>query len=531
MAKQLGLWSLVAVGIGSMIGSGWLFSAFKACKYAGGAAIFSWLIGALIAICLALTIAEIVTLHPKRGLFTRLLTISHNRDMGYITALANWLGIVAVIPTEAMATVQYIIGVKKEWASLFYYQHHLTAYGLSLVTLLVLFYGLINYFGTKLFAKSNNAITLFKIIVPIATSLTIIYTSYHPSNFVAEHHTLIPYGLNSIFAATISSGIIYAFNGFQSIASFSSEVKSPHKTVPKALIISIIATLCIYLLLQVAFIGGLPTASLKDGYGGLAFKSPIADLSALLGLNFMTMLLYVDACVSPTGTGIIYTGTTCRMLTAMSQEGQAPKYFDKIHPVYHFSRRSLVFNLLLSILLIWFFPSWQSLVIIVSLFHIISYMACPIALMRLRLIENQAERHYKMPAASILCPLLFVFVSFLYAMSPLKNILTVTLLLVLLYGNYVFVFNQGKRALILSSIKQSYPLILYFILIALLDLAANPDGGLYAKLSKTEFYGLISALAFIFYYWLVYSPPISSTSKLSLSNVQKSPQDMGLPSK
>lgn len=91
------LFGAIAIVVGSMIGSGWLFAAYYINQYVGPASIFSWIIGAVIALCLALLLAEVVTLYQERGLIARLLTISHNRDYGFVVAISNWLGTVIVI--------------------------------------------------------------------------------------------------------------------------------------------------------------------------------------------------------------------------------------------------------------------------------------------------------------------------------------------------------------------------------------------------------------------------------------------------
>ena len=506
MKHKLGLWSLVATGLGSIIGSGWLFSAYKAAKFAGSGAFLAWGISALIIILLALTIAEIATLFPLRGLFTRVLAISHNKDMGYITAIANWLGILAVIPTEAMATIQYLAGINETINHALFLNNTMTTLGSVVVTGLVLLYSLLNFWGTKVLAHSNNIITVFKFWVPVITALAIIITSFHPGNFVAEHHKLLPYGMSSVFSAIMSSGIIYAFNGFQTIANFAAEVHDPAKTIPRALIIAILLGLFVYLLLQTAFIGGLPPKLLEGGWSALSFQSPIVQLTSLLGLNLISLVLYADACVSPSGTGIVYTGATVRMLTAMSQEKQAPSFFNHLHPKYNFSRRSLIFNTAFCLCLLWFFPSWDALVVIVSLFHIISYMASPIALMRLRLTIPHETRHYKLPFAAVLCPILFVFITLLFCLTPQKDLVLVTMVSIAFYLMYIFVSNRGKISPMWYAFKRSYSLMLYFVVLTALGFLGNPKSGGFDLISHTTFYILMTVISLIFYFWLVYAP-------------------------
>lgn len=514
----LGLWSLVCLGVSSIIGSGWLFSAYKTAKYAGGGAIFVWLAGAVVILLLALIIAEISTLYPKVGLFGRVLAISHNKDMGYITALANWFGTVAVIPTEAMATIQYLAKAVPDWNPYLFLNEDLTSTGLLIVTGLVGVYALLNFWGARYLARSNNILTFFKVLVPVITSVAIIYTVFHPGNFTAVGGTLLPYGVGSIVTAIMSGGIIYAFNGFQSIANFCSEAKNPGRNIPLALILSVLVGLVIYLLLQVAFIGGVrPEALANGGWNGLVFQSPILELASLLGLHVIALLLYADAVISPSGTGIVYTGATSRMLTAMSQEKQAPDFFGKMNEKFNFSRRSLGFNLILSLILLWFFRSWESLMIIVSLFHVVSYLACPVALMRLRLTESEKDRPFKLWFAPIICPLFFVLLTILFCLAPEKNLILVCSVLVICYSMYIFISNQSKWADMKKAFKQSYHLVLYFVVLTGLGFLENPQGGGLGLFSDTTYYVIVSIVGLIFYSWLVYFDSCEKTCS-SLSN-------------
>lgn len=501
----LGLWSLICLGVGSMIGSGWLFSAYKTAKYAAGGAFIVWIIAGVMIMLLCLIIAEISTLYAKRGLFGRVLAISHNKDMGYITAIANWFGIVATIPTEAMATIQYLSKAKPNWNHYFFLNDDLTGLGLLIVTLLVGFYALINFWGARYLAKFNNVITVFKIGVPILTAVTLLGILFQPDNFTIDGGTLLPYGTESLAIAMMSGGIIYAFNGFQVVANFCSEARNPGKNIPLALLLSVFLCLVIYLLLQIAFIGAVPQNMLQNGWNALSFQSPIVELSSILGLHLISFLLYADACVSPSGTGIVYTGASGRMLTAMAQEKQAPAFFDHLHPIFNFSRRSLFFNLFLSLALLWFFRSWESLMVIVSLFHVISYLACPLAMMRLRLTEPDRERPFKTPFAHILCPLLFVFITTLFCLAPQENLMLVTSVLVTTYVIYLFVSNQANPATMKKAFLQSYNLVLYFIALTALGFLGNPEGGSFELISKTVFYISMVTLSLIFYYWIVYS--------------------------
>ncbi|MCP3678799.1 MAG: APC family permease [Gammaproteobacteria bacterium] len=506
MRYKMGLFSLVGAGLGSMIGSGWLFSAYYISKGMRGSGAYAvWLVGGAIILLLALSIAEIITLHPKRGAFTRLLTLAYNHDLGYITAVANWFGMVVVIPTEAEGTVQYLSTIKPNWADSLFVHGQLTYLGLLIVALLVIFYAVLNFWGARVLAKSNNILSIFKVIIPIAISVIIIATSFHHSNFtVRPTHTLLPFHLEHTFSMVMSGGIILAFNGFQCIASFCAEAKDPTRNVPRALVISILGALAIYLLLQTAFIGGLPPQMLKAGWSALNFNSPIAQLTTLIGLHMVALILYIDACVSPSGTAIIYVGTTGRMLTAMAQEKQAPSFFNVLHPKYHFSRRSLVFNIVLALSLLLLFRSWQTLMILVSEFHIISYMACPLALMRLRIKEHYAERRYRLPCAMLISPVLFVVFTILYCSTTEVHLVLTSSVSTVFYLIYISVHNRWRWPCVWYSFKRSYLFAIYLIwltLLGLLNIHSKQDT---LNTLHGIFYALVVASSLCFYYHMVY---------------------------
>ena len=73
----------------------------------------------------------------------------------------------------------------------------------------------------------------------------------------------------------------------------------------------------------------MPTNSIVSGWHTLDFISPLAQLAIILGINWVAIVLYVDAMISPSGTGIIYVGSSARMFTGMAEDKQMPSIFAK----------------------------------------------------------------------------------------------------------------------------------------------------------------------------------------------------------
>jgi amino acid transporter len=324
----------------------------------------------------------------------------------------------------------------------------LTTSGTIFALGILVFYLFVNFYGVKFLAKVNNGITVFKMAVPaIIVIIFVIYAfthTNHVSMFAADIPGNSQFGFHSALTAIVGGGLIYTFNGFQTVVSYASEVKNPGRNVPLAIFIALVLVLCLYLGLQYAFMQAIPHDYLvsKGGWAGLDFESPLLQLATMLGLGYISILLIIDSVVSPSATGYIYLGASSRMLYAMSSEGQVPRYFTKIHPTFNISRRSLITNFLLAAVFLLFSDNWTALMLVVTGFHIIGYMAAPISMgalapktrifglivfVILTLLLNTVEIETNVHMSIILVILMTIYGSIEYRRIGLKNLLPLIL--------------------------------------------------------------------------------------------------------
>ena len=298
--REIGKFALMLSGITCIVGSGWLFGAYKAAQLAGPAAIFSWVIGGLAVLLIGLTVVEVGTMIPKSGGMVHYLQESHGPLTGFIGAWANWVAIVVVIPSEAAASTQYVASWKFQWAHNLFNPATgtLSTTGLLFSGLLLVFYFLLNYWSLQLFIKSMKWITYYKLLVPILTIILLVAAAFNPGNFGTVNHSFAPYGWSAMLTAISTCGIVFAFNGFQTPVNLAGECKNPNKAIPFAIVGSISFCIVLYVLLQVAFIGSLAPSSLNHGWHEVMFSSPYAQLAIILNLNLLAILLYVDAFIS-----------------------------------------------------------------------------------------------------------------------------------------------------------------------------------------------------------------------------------------
>jgi len=413
--RDVGPFALMLTGLGSIIGSGWLFGAWRAAGLAGPGAIWAWVIGAIAVTMIAMTYAELGAMFPESGGMVRYGQYSHGSLVGFVAAWSNWIAIASVIPVEAEASVQYMAGWDWQWAKDLYAhapdgRGELTPPGLGIAAALVIVYFLLNFWSVRLFARSNTAITVFKLVVPALAGITLIASGFHAGNF----HVGVDGGVHIVdFAAVLNAvataGIIFSFNGFQTPVNLAGEAHNPGRNVPLAIFGAIVLSTIIYLLLQTAYLGAVPPELLaKSGWHGIDFSSPFADLAKLLGIFWLANLLFFDAFISPSGTGITYTASTARMIYGMQKNGTMPAMFGKVHPVWGVPRPAMWFNLAVAFVFLFFFRGWGTLAAVISVATIISYLTGPISAMTLRRTAPELARPLRMPALAVFACLAFV---------------------------------------------------------------------------------------------------------------------------
>ncbi|MBS0349720.1 MAG: APC family permease [Proteobacteria bacterium] len=500
LKRSIGTFQLTLIGITSIIGSGWLFGAFHSAKIAGPAALLSWFIGAAALLLVALTIAEVGSLFPQSGGIARYLEYTHGSLSGFLSGWINWLGIVACLPTEAAASVQYLSSISG-FKNLFDpTTGNMSHQGLVLSSILMVGYFLLNYWTLKLFLRSTTFVTLFKLIVPVISVLAIMWSGFHPGNFGHDLQTFAPYGFNAVFIAVAAGGVIFAFNGFQSIVNFAGEAKNPHRTIPVALISAILICLAIYLILQTGFIGALTPQDLANGWHGLNFSSPFVQLAISFNLNAIALLLYVDAVISPSGTGIAYMGSTARMLFGMQRSGYMPKFVGDLHPKYLIPRNAMWVSLILGFVFLWIFRGWGNLANVISIMNTLSYAAGPLAAAGLRYISPNWRSPCRIPGMKIIAPLSFIVISLIVYWSRWP--LTGEVLLVVFAGLIIYFYFQLKnKGDIKMHLKSGIWFVCYLLVMALLSwLGSQQFGGI--DLLKGPYDQIAVALvALLFYRW------------------------------
>ena len=414
LRREIGLVGLLFTSLGSIIGSGWLFGALTAAGIAGPAALISWVIGGAAMLLLALVHAELGGMYPVAGGSARFPHYAFGSLIGFAGGWFAFLGAVTTAPIEVEAAIQYassyIHGLTHTSGGV----PVLTAEGYVVAAVLMLLFSIVNVMGVKWLSESNKAIVWWKIFLPTFTVIVLLVTALHPGNLNSSAGGgFMPFGWKGVFLAVASGGIVFSYLGFEQAIQLGGESKNPRRNIPLAVIGAMVIGVILYIALQLAFLLALDPSSLSKGWDAVSFGGkgatfgPFAGLSTALGLSWLATLIYIDAVISPGGTGLLYVGTSARLSFGMGRNRYIPGAFANLSargvPVL-----AIVFSFLLGMIVFLPFPGWQDLVGFISSATVLAYATAPLAMGALRRQEPDRDRPFRLPGGTVSAAIAFI---------------------------------------------------------------------------------------------------------------------------
>ncbi len=496
--KQLSLIDLTFIGLGAIFGSGWLFAASHVSSIAGPAGIFSWLLGGFAVLLLGIVYCELGAALPRAGGVVRYPVYSHGPLLGYLMGFITLIAFSSLVAIEVVASRQYAAAWFPE----------LTKVGSSDPTplgwlvqfgLLCLFF-VLNYRSVKTFAIANNLVSIFKFIVPLLV-IGVLFTFFKPANFHSQGFA--PFGLSGIEMAVSAGGVIFAYLGLTPIISVASEEKNPQRTIPIALILSVLLSTAIYVLLQVAFLGGVPTEMLANGWAGISqeLALPYRDIALALGVGWLAYLVVADAVISPSGCGNIYMNATPRVIYGWAQTGTFFKIFTRIDEKSGIPRPALWLTFGLSVFWTLPFPSWEALINVVSAALVLSYAVAPVCVAALRRNAPDMPRPFRVKGMNVLGPLSFIIAALIVYWSGWNTVSWLLGLQIVMFVVYLLCRRlvPTQRLSIARQVRSSAWLIGFYALTMVLSKLGS-FGGL-GVLSHPFDTLVVAACALGIYYW------------------------------
>jgi len=323
LPRRLGLWSAVAVLVGSTIGSGIFRSpAGIADKLPGPLPLLAiWLTGGVFVLCGALTLAEVAGAFPQTGGIYVFIRESWGRLPAFLFGWAE-LVLIRAAALGAISTTfsEYLIralGNDPRVAPYSDYVHYVAAAAILLTATF-------NYVGMKWGSLVQNVTTVAKtgalvVIIVLALVLGLPHSGGHytpaapPGSFSA-----MPFGL-----ALVS--VLWVYDGWADVSFVGGEVKDPERNLPRVLIYGTLIIIALYLLANLAYLAVLPVEQIRHSR---LVGADVADkLVGAAGVAFVSFAVMIST--FGTLNGSVMTGS--RILFAMAVDGLLFKPIATVH--------------------------------------------------------------------------------------------------------------------------------------------------------------------------------------------------------
>ena len=326
LPRRIGLWSAMAVVIGSTIGSGIFRSPAGIADRIPGPLplLFIWILGGLFALCGALTLAELASEHPKTGGFYAFLKEGWGRlpaflfGWGQLTVVrAASLGAIAITFAEYFVRV---IGFDPSVAPYDRYAQYIAATAIAVTA------GF-NIVGVKWGSTVINLTTIAKFgglafIVLLALAFGWPQTGGHFTPLVPEGS----FRVGAFGLALVS--VLWAYDGWADVTYVAGEVTEPRKNLPRAIIGGTLAVMAIYVLANIGYMAVLPIEEIRTS------RLVAADVAEKIIGRPGVVMVSTTVMISTFGTLSAVLLTSPRVLFAMADDGMLFAPIARVHPKY-----------------------------------------------------------------------------------------------------------------------------------------------------------------------------------------------------
>ncbi|HEX6426234.1 MAG TPA: APC family permease [Niastella sp.] len=318
-SSRLNLFDLTMIVVSLVIGMGIFRTPVNVARQAGSADMFfiAWIIGGLVALCGALTYAEIGSRYPVMGGYYKIFSYCYHPSIAFAINCIILVSNAASLAGVALIGSEYLANV------LFKGDSNINTIKLVISTIaVIIFYG-VNLLGLKMSARTQNVLTVIKIGL-VVFLISALFTGDYATTF-----TPAPAAKPDIMSTLKAFGaclvaVSFTYGGYQQTINFGGEVQNPSKILPKGIFFGIAIIMLLYITINYTYYKVIGFGNLKEAQsiaailaGKLFGEKGFTILSVLL---FLSVLAYVNVLLM----------SNPRVMYAMSDEGVLPAVFKKV---------------------------------------------------------------------------------------------------------------------------------------------------------------------------------------------------------
>jgi len=433
LARELTLYGLIMVAIGSSIGSGIFVTPSEIANLIPSATLILlvWITGGIVSLTGALTFAELGSMFPYAGGIYVFLREAYGGWMGFLYGWAYLLiitsGSIAVLALAFSHYLAFIIPMSKSWEII-----------VSILAIIIL--TTLNLLRAKFGEIFSNIFTGLK----IGGILIII-----AAGFIFGSGRFSFDGFPGIGSATVTlsafgvalTGVLFSYGGWQHASFLAAETKNPARNVPIAMISGSLAVILIYLLVNCGYMLLMPVTK-------IATSNQVAAEAVSSVIPFGGILVAAIIAISTFGTIGIYTLSAPRIYYAMASDGLFFRRIAKVHPRFRTPFNAILIQSIWAIVLLIFWGTFENLITYTVSVEFIFYILAALGIFIFRSKLKNTERPYK-TLGYPLTPAIFIAINtwFVINITINKPLHMAIGLIFLALGIPVYIFFRKRNLL------------------------------------------------------------------------------------
>ena len=280
-----------------------------------GVFFIAWVAGGLIALCGALTYAEIGSRFPVTGGYYKVFAECYHPSIAFAINC-----IILISNAASMAGVS-LIGSEYISQVIFNTEPPLLVKSIIAMIPILIFYG-VNLLGLRMSALAQNILMIIKIgmLVLLISSIFFITGDHQQAHTIVKEYTWMDY-VKSFGIALIA--VSFTYGGYQQTINFGEEIEQPRRTIPKGIFIGLLIIITLYLAVSFAYYNAIGFEDLKTsrGIASIVAEKMFGPTGRMVSsiLLFVAVLAYVNVLLL----------SNPRVMYAMSEDGILPASFKK----------------------------------------------------------------------------------------------------------------------------------------------------------------------------------------------------------
>jgi amino acid transporter/nucleotide-binding universal stress UspA family protein len=442
LAREMSLMDATLIGVGAMIGAGIFVLIGIAAGVAGPGLLFSFSLNAIIALFTAMSYAELGSCYHDAGGGYLWVKEGLPKWNGFLSGWMSWFAHAVACSLYALGFGAYFEHVLGEFAIImpqwgFFSPQKILAAGIAIL------FAYINFRGASETGKIGNLVTIAKIIILLIFIGFGVELIIRQGDWRTTFSPFLPHGFSGVFKAM---GLTFiAFQGFEVIAQSSEEIKNPRKNIPRAVFLSLVIVVPIYILVAIAAIGTVPSEGMKPwDYLALQKETALVNVAKnfFVGGGVLILIGGVISTISALNATIF---SSSRVAFAMWRDRNFPTFFSKVHPKNFTPHWSIMVSLVIIVIMAVSLPI-EAVASAADIMFLLLFLQVNLAMISLRKKRKDLDRGYKVPLfpyLSIVGILLLLFLAiYMFKYSILAWIVTIIWSSI---GLLVYRFYASKR--------------------------------------------------------------------------------------